>query len=185
MIATESQGVFLQFLAWLAEHPAELKAHALLNGQNSWFKDRSPFPVQSCAIISTAWIYQQYLTWKRITGAKNPSKYDNVWGEQKALTLFMRQALLSEHVARALDISSIAQQAPKACVVAPAGELCCRRRSLGASRVRTQRAASLSTSWSSRMAATRSSPASPLPLPRVGLHCPVHPIRLLCGLLSA
>ena len=95
MLTTESQTVFLNFLGWLAHHPAELKQHALLNSQNAWFANRlgPGMTLQNSCIISTAWLFDQYTAWKQRTGTANPTVYEYQHGEKKSITLYIRYFL--------------------------------------------------------------------------------------------
>lgn len=98
------RGVYLQFLCSLLAAPATLQVHVSSTARVSWFYKRIEFKPEDCVIISTTWLFNRFRAWKHdVTDFPKESvraacgqHYANPSGEQKSLTLFVRQKLLKQ-----------------------------------------------------------------------------------------
>ena len=60
------------------------------NRQNQWFRGRTSLSLESCALVSTAWLFGQYLAYCDENAVENITHYKSTSGHQKAFTLFIR-----------------------------------------------------------------------------------------------
>ena len=93
--------VFFRYLTWLlSDSLPQLQAHVERNASIEWFRNRISFPLETCAIVSTSWLFAKYSEWKEDVAGQLPLAtlealhYSHNSGEQKSFTLFVRHVLL-------------------------------------------------------------------------------------------